>query len=316
MITLGNKNITECYIGNKEVVEIYKGTQLIYSKHTEPSYTVQIYIKRIAGLQPKLIINNSDSEILISSISPSYKGTYNYMYTNTEDITYIRFTYGIEKIDISISCDTLTSLNSTFYGQEINSIFFSTINTTNVTNMSKMFYECKQLTTLDLSLFNTVNVTDMSYMFYDCYKLTSLDLSNFNTYNVTDMSGMFDTCVNLTSLKLTNFKTINVENMSHMFASCRSLKILDISMFWGYVKNISHMFWGCEELTTLYCDQFNPYFAKKEYDTIGYMFSNCNKLNYIRCTQSFKEWCWQNQNIIQLPEAMREGGSGTWEIVS
>ena len=31
---------------------------------------------------------------------------------------------------------------------------------------------------------------------------------------------------------------------------------------------------------------------------------------------SFKAWALENQDIIRLPAAMREGGTGTWELVN
>ena len=37
--------------------------------------------------------------------------------------------------------------------------------------MSGMFFSCKSLEPIDLSSFNTTNVKDMSCMFYGCYSL-------------------------------------------------------------------------------------------------------------------------------------------------
>ncbi|MBR3339541.1 MAG: BspA family leucine-rich repeat surface protein [Lachnospiraceae bacterium] len=39
------------------------------------------------------------------------------------------------------------------------------------------------LKNLDLNSFNTSNVTDMSFMFYECENLTNLNLSGFDTSN-------------------------------------------------------------------------------------------------------------------------------------
>ena len=44
----------------------------------------------------------------------------------------------------------------------------------------------------ELKYINTSNITDMRYMFYNCSSLTSLDVSNFDTSNVTNMDSMFD----------------------------------------------------------------------------------------------------------------------------
>ena len=51
------------------------------------------------------------------------------------------------------------------------------LNTSCVTDMSQMFFDCSSLTTLDLSHFDTSNVTNMRFMFCDCSSLTTLDLS-------------------------------------------------------------------------------------------------------------------------------------------
>ena len=90
-------------------------------------------------------------------------------------------------------------------------------NTDEVTDMSDMFGNCRNLTSLELSSFNTEKVKNMSDMFYYCSSLTSLDLSSFNTQNVTNMSYMFHSCKKLTSLDLSSFNTENVKNMSYMF---------------------------------------------------------------------------------------------------
>ena len=80
------------------------------------------------------------------------------------------------------------------------------LNTSEVTDMSAMFYGCSSLTSLDLSSFNTSKVTNMGSMFSYCYSLTSLDVSSFDTSNVTNMESMFFGCYNLTDVDLSVFK--------------------------------------------------------------------------------------------------------------
>ena len=70
-------------------------------------------------------------------------------------------------------------------------------NTSKVTNMSSMFYDCSSLQQLDFKNFNTETVTRMSYIFQGCSSLTELDLSKFDTKNVTNISAMFDKCSSL-----------------------------------------------------------------------------------------------------------------------
>ena len=78
------------------------------------------------------------------------------------------------------------------------------------TSMSYMFYNCSNLTSLDVSRFDTSNVTNMSYMFYNCSNLTSLDVSGFDTSKVTNMRYMFYNCSKLTSLDVSGFDTSKV----------------------------------------------------------------------------------------------------------
>ena len=99
----------------------------------------------------------------------------------------------------------------------------SKLDTSKVTDMSSMFYECSGLASLDLSSFNTANVNRMKGMFYGCSGLTSLSLSSFNTANVTNMSYMFEGCSGLTSLNLSSFNTANVADMYSMFEQCNKL---------------------------------------------------------------------------------------------
>ena len=87
------------------------------------------------------------------------------------------------------------------------------LDTSNVTDMSRMFWGCSSLTSINLTGLDTSNVTDMGWMFNMCSNLTSLDLSRFNTINVITMRDMFNMCSSLTSIDLTNFDTSSVTDM-------------------------------------------------------------------------------------------------------
>ena len=98
------------------------------------------------------------------------------------------------------------------------------LNTENVTNMHGMFFNCPNLSSLDLTNFSTGNVTDMNAMFGDCQKLSSLDLTSFNTANVTEMNFMFQGCSALTTIYASEmFVTDQVEGYD-MFKYCTNLK--------------------------------------------------------------------------------------------
>ena len=43
------------------------------------------------------------------------------------------------------------------------------------------------------------------------------------------------------------------------------------------------------------------------------MFASCSELKTIKCTVAFRQWCWDNQDTIALPNALRKDGTGTWQ---
>ena len=99
-------------------------------------------------------------------------------------------------------------------------------------NMKGMFNECCELKYLNLSNFDTSNVTDMSYMFYCCEKMKEIKgINKFNTIRVGDMKQMFNECKELEYLDLSNFKTQIVNSMRSMFENCNKLKYLNLSNF-------------------------------------------------------------------------------------
>ena len=155
------------------------------------------------------------------------------------------------------------------------------LNTEKVTDMNRMFYSCKSLTSLDVTHFNTANVTDMSYMFSLCRSLKSLDVTHFNTANVTNMISMFSACRSLTSLDVTHFNTANVTNMYNMFWSCTHLKSLDVTHFnTANVTDMSSMFYSCNSLTSLDVTNFNT----EKVTNMRSMFYDCSALTSLYVT--------------------------------
>ena len=103
-----------------------------------------------------------------------------------------------------------------------------------IKDCSYMFLGIIHLINIDIRNFDTSNVSNMREMFYDCISLKSISgISNWDTKNVTDISGMFSLCESLISLPdISSWNTKNVTDMSRMFYNCSSLKSLpDISSY-------------------------------------------------------------------------------------
>ena len=153
------------------------------------------------------------------------------------------------------------------------------LNTSQVTNMTSMFYGCSGLTSLNLSNFNTSQVTNMTFMFYRCSGLTSLNLSNFNTSQVTKFVCMFYGCSGLTSLDLSNFNTSQATDFGSMFWDCSGLTRLDLSNFnTSQVTNMSLMFSYCDKLRTIYVGSDWTTDAVTDSEYSWNMFKNCTSL--------------------------------------
>lgn len=149
------------------------------------------------------------------------------------------------------------------------------LNTSKVTDMWQMFYNCKSLTSLDLKTFDTHNVLSMSYMFSGCNNLTYLNVSSFDTSNVNDMMWMFSGCWNLTNLSVSNFDMHSVWTMLGMFSSCKGLTHIDVSHFnTENVKSMQAVFQRCENLSSLDLSGFNT----SKVEDIACMFASCKSL--------------------------------------
>ncbi len=86
-----------------------------------------------------------------------------------------------------------------FYLSSVKEIVFDNFDTSKVTDMYCMFYDCSSLISLDVSKFDTRNVVKMSSMFLNCRSLITIYVSEYNettgkgwtTKNVTDSDNMF-----------------------------------------------------------------------------------------------------------------------------
>ena len=188
-----------------------------------------------------------------------------------------------------LNTSEVTRMSYMFYNcKKLTSIDLSHFDTRKVIFMNDMFCLCENLTSLNVSSFNTANVTHMAWMFADCFKLTSLDLSNFNTSKVENMGSMFY-ADNFTSLDLSNFNTENVIYFYNMFENCKKLKHIDLSSFSAKsAENMESMFKGCDQIAVIDLSAID--FNSKQYFNNDYMFSGCPNLQEIDINATAKYW--------------------------
>ena len=147
------------------------------------------------------------------------------------------------------------------------------LDTSNVEDMSYMFYNLNNLKQIDLSYFNTSKVNNMSHMFEGMTKLQNIDISSFDTQNVTDMNSMFKGLSNIKSIDLKNINTQNVTNMNQMFKGMIDIEEIDISHFnTDYVKDIGEIFADCKNIKKLI---INNLYLINASSNVYKMFDNC-----------------------------------------
>ena len=140
------------------------------------------------------------------------------------------FCESIESLDLSsFNTSNVKTMEGMFRScRELKKIVFGVdFNADIVTNMSRMFFNCASLKSLDLSTFNAPCVLDMSYMFYDCHALRTLDMSSFTSNLIQNMEYMFGFCVCLKSINMVNIshspEHINAESMFYMCSALSSV---------------------------------------------------------------------------------------------
>ena len=121
-------------------------------------------------------INNSDNNDI--SISQNVNGI------TVDDIT---------EIDINAPIAILGSAQRLFckLSNLVSIKGLNNLNTSQVTDMTKMFFGCTKIVSLDLSSFDTTKVTSFNTMFASDPSLTSVDLSSFTVANDATTLGMF-----------------------------------------------------------------------------------------------------------------------------
>lgn len=159
------------------------------------------------------------------------------------------------------NCSNLTEINGLEH-----------LDTSQVTNMDRMFAKCTSLKTLDLSALDASNVVSASstfaecsaletivlprssshpagktpfsqlkdsyYLFWRCTSLTSIvGIEAFGAAPFASMTGMFSECSSLTELDLSTWNTTSASDMNHLFEKCSSLRKVTLGENFSFTGN-------------------------------------------------------------------------------
>lgn len=114
--------------------------------------------------------------------------------------------------------------------------FINILNTSSTKNMCAMF-EYLGFDTIDVSSLDTSNVTDMSWMFHGSKFTNILFGDNFDTTNVKNYDGMFQELKELDFLDISTFKVSHGSRMDYMFGLCPKLQRIYVSQDNSFYEN-------------------------------------------------------------------------------
>ena len=194
-----------------------------------------------------------------------------HMFANLQSITSI---YISNMIDISGS-----NISYMFYNCK-NLQEFTHNNTKNnilIKDASKMFYNCAKLNNIFFR--SELILNDMNSMFYNCNSLEIIDLSILNQNQNINISYLFYNCYNLTSFNLTN-STLAISDMRYTFYNCTNLNSINLNIFrMVNSTNMSYLFYNCTNLSEIILDSLVNDFNQPS--DMRNMFYNCHNINNI-----------------------------------
>jgi len=94
-----------------------------------------------------------------------------------------------------------------------------------IIHCQRAFANAINLESVDLTEFDSSNVTNMKYMFYNCSKIETMNLTGlFDVSKVTDFTSTFYNCSSLTDLNISTWQTNEAITFYSMFRNCSSLE--------------------------------------------------------------------------------------------
>lgn len=197
----------------------------------------------------------------------------------------------LERIDMNVFKDcTITKLGFLFSSDKKlkNIANIRNLNISKAEAISYVFYDCIELTQLDLSNWDTRNVRYMIGTFDGCTKLTEINCSRWNTSKVYNMQLAFYNCKSLQTIPVRDWDTRGLCYMDKAFANCESLTNLDVSKWdTSNIVELTNTFYRCSSLKTLDVSKWKT----SNVERTEKLFNNCEKLTSLDVSK------WDTGNI-------------------
>lgn len=230
----------------------------------------------------------------------SYRGLF--CQTNTTNLDISSF---------SLDSSNVTDMSYMFYycGQQIGTITgLHSLDYSKVKYINHMFASCYSGGAIDLSGISFPETTDAQYMFNGVNYITSIDLSNTDFPKLKNLTSMFYIYSSyLTSINLTGTNMPNITNTNNMFSGCSKITSLDLSgINFSNVTDVGSMFNGCKLLVEVIGEIDCSKMTNGLYTSYSNPFKQCNALETLYLKNIYKDVTLTNANkwSINLSETV------------
>lgn len=233
--------VNQAFTGLYEYSNGWKTLELNYPLD---EYSVEVSKRYYNNGEQEGMLGKTDTQQGILKLN-NFIEKYGISFAYPEDMSNYFKNYKGERIpllELNPNTNNVTNMSYMFY-ECVNLSSVPVLDTSNVTNMSCMLMNCESLKSIPL--FNTSNVTDISYSLYGCRSLIEIPL--LDTSNVTDVSCLLVYCRKLTTVPA--FNTSKVTSMRSMFEHCSGLVTIP-ELNASNTSNLRSMFDDCTALTT------------------------------------------------------------------
>lgn len=156
-------------------------------------------------------------------------------------------------------------------------------NVSRLTSLAGCFYNCPNLTNVNVSTWKVNNVTNLFWLFANDQKLNNISsLANWNTLNVRNMNGMFAYCMNLNDVSvLDNWKMNNVSDLTNAFFYCNNMTVSPNVRKWNLsnLKTFVNGFNYCNNLMSVNFSSVNMY-QTTDLERMFYACRNMTSVNF------------------------------------
>ena len=191
-----------------------------------------------------------------------------------------------------------------FYNSKnLKSVDFEEADLLKVENAYQMFIGCINLETVNFKGTDFSNITTMAEMFRECNMLTDVIDLKASSEKLTQVNSLFENCHYLMSVDVNQINTKNVTDFNRMFMRCHNLRSVDLrGLDTSSATDMSWMFFDCFSLVSADTSKFDT----SKVQNMSCMFDDCESLLKLDLSNFKTENCKDFEYMFSCCNALRE----------